>query len=126
MTDLDLKAARAAHEASLPIRVGQQYEFYSELQQSQDPPEERNRNYTGQMVTVIAGPLQEEEGDNGPDDEEGASDLFRVRAADGREFEAYEEELTGWDKVLGQYFWPDGTCGPDHDPQFLCNERSES
>lgn len=118
MTRADkVKAAQAAHDASLPIKVGQQYEFYSEMQQEYKPASGRNRNYTGQMVTVIKGPLPKD-----PD----TSDLFVVRAADGREFDAYEEELTGWDKALGQYFWPDGTYGPDRDPQFLCNERSKS
>lgn len=95
------------------VVIGNEYEFYAEMQQAQLPVHERMRNYTSQKVTVIAGPL--------PKDPE-TSDLFIVRAADGRKFEAYEEELNGWDKALGQYFWPDGAFGPERDLQFLCNE----
>jgi len=99
---------------SLPaVVIGNEYEFYAEMQQAELPHHERMRNYTSQKVTVIAGPL--------PKDPE-TSDLFIVQAADGREFEAYEEELDGWDKALGQYFWPDGAYGPERDLRFLCNE----
>lgn len=96
------------------VVVGREYEFYAEMQQAELPAHERMRNYTGQKVTVISGPL--------PKDPE-TSDLFIVRAADGREFQAYVEELSGWDKALGQYFWPDGAYGPERDLQFLCNEQ---
>ncbi|ADV02167.1 MULTISPECIES: hypothetical protein [Comamonadaceae] len=99
-----------------PIIVGRQYEFYAEMQQAEMPEHARMRNYTGQTVTVTSGPL--------PKDDDEGSDLFRIRAADGREFEAFEEELCGWNKAHGQYFWPDGTYGPDRDKQYLGNERN--
>lgn len=100
------------------VLVGQKYEFYAEMQQAEMPEQERMRNYTGQTVTVLAGPL--------PKDDEEGSDLFKICAADGREFEAFEEELNGWNKALGQYFWPDGTYGPDRDRTYLVNERRPS
>lgn len=96
------------------IVVGQQYEFYAEMQESEKPAEERMRNYTGQMVTVISAEPQE--------DEE-ASPLFVVQASDGRQFTAAEEELNGWDKALGQFFWPDGTYGPNRDRTYLANDE---
>lgn len=116
-----------------PIEVGKEYEFYAEMQQDYDPPAKRMRNYTGQKVTVVR-PLR---GLGEPDSE---SDWFEptedeqpevsrgyiVRAADGREFTALEEELDGWDRDLGQFFWPDGTYGWDHDTHFLGNERGSS
>lgn len=101
-----------------PIAVGGEYEFFSELQQAEMPEQERMRNYTGQTVTVLAGPL--------PKDDEEGSDLFKICAADGREFEAFEEELNGWNKALGQYFWPDGTYGPQKDKKYLVNETKLS
>lgn len=104
--------------ASFPdIVVGQQYQFFAEMQESELPAAERMRNYTGQMVTVILGPEFDEH-----DPETGT--YFKVRAADGREFTAALEELNGWGKALGQYFWPDGTYGPIRDQRFLSNENS--
>lgn len=97
------------------IVVGQAFEFHAEMQEAQLPACERMRNYTGQKVVVISGP----EPKNDPEQ----SDCFVVRAADGREFTATEEELNGWDKALGQFFWPDGTFGTSHERTFLCNER---
>lgn len=97
------------------IVVGQQYEFHAEMQEAELPAPERMRNYTGQKVTVISGPE--------PKDDPESSDYFVVKAADGRQFTAAEEELNGWDKALGQYYWPDGTYGPNRDDTFLVNER---
>jgi hypothetical protein len=98
------------------IEVGNSYEFYAEMQQDYEPAEKRMRNYTGQMVMVLA--LEQERND------EEQPLLYKVRAVDGREFTAQEEELNGWDYALGQYFWSDGSYGPDHDTRFLCNEKS--
>lgn len=104
------------HQEDLPkIEVGKHYEFYAEMQEAELPPAERMRNYTGQQVLVVSGPQPKDD----PDD----SDCFVVRASDGREFEAMEEELNGWDKALGQYFWRDGTYGPNRSTTFLVNER---
>ena len=97
------------------IVVGQQYEFHSEMQEAELPAPERIRNYTGQTVTVISGPEPKDDPEN--------SDFFVVQAADGRQFTAAEEELNGWDKALGQFFWPDGTYGPNRDGTFLGNEK---
>jgi len=99
-----------------PIIVGRKYEFYAEMQQAEMPGDARMRNYTGQTVTVTSGPL--------PKDDDESSDLFKVRSEDGREFDAFEEELSGWNKALGQYFWPDGTYGPNRDTTYLPNERN--
>lgn len=101
------------------ISIGQRYEFFAEMQEAEKPAAERMRNYTGQSITVVALAVPR------IDDEE-QPPLWRVRAADGREFLAQEEELNGWDKALGQYFWPDGTYGPDHASTFLSNEGSAS
>lgn len=100
--------------ATVDVVVGRQYEFYAEMQEDYRPAEVRMRNYTGQMVTVIE--------ELPPQDEESPT-LYKVRAADGRVFDAQVEEINGWDKALGQYFWPDGTFGPDHDTRFLRNEK---
>lgn len=102
-----------------PIVVGQQHEFFAEMQEAELPAHERMRNYTGQMVTVIS---KADASLDAQDDPE-TSDFFLVRAQDGREFTAAEEELNGWGKALGQYFWPDGTYGPDRDTAYLSNER---
>lgn len=109
----EAESAEAADEFPQIIVEGT-YEFYAEMQQEERPPHERMRNYTSQTVTVLEELLS--------DDAEG-SKLFKVRAADGREFEAFEEELNGWNKALGQYFWPDGTYGPGKDKTYLSNER---
>jgi hypothetical protein len=85
-----------------PIVVGQEYEFVSEVEQEYEPESERLRNYTGQKAMVLS--LVE---DNDPDN----SRLFNVRFADGREAQAWEEELNGWDKALGQFFGPSGRWG---------------
>lgn len=114
MTTQDFDTARAIERPA--IRVGERYEFYSTMQQEYLPPGERIRNYTGQMVTVIGG-----------DEREFVSDeddvMFKVRADDGFEFNAWDDELNGWFRDTGQFFWPDATYGPDHDRTFLSNER---
>lgn len=98
------------------IEVGGTFEFYCEVQQEYEPPEQRLRRFTGQAVTVLRqlGP-DEHDPDNSP--------AYEVQAADGTTFTAHEEELNGWDRDLGQFFWPDGTYGPNHDRQFLANEQ---
>ena len=96
------------------IRVGDVREFYSEVQEEYEPPEKRLRRFTGQTVTVIGRPV----------DAADETTMFTVRADDGTEFEVHAEEIDGWDFEQGQYFWPDGTWGPDHDTRFLVNERS--
>jgi hypothetical protein len=87
------------------ITVGESYEFVSEVVEEYLPAAERLRNYTGQTVKVLE--------DLGREDE--TSRMYKVRAADGREFTAWEEEISGWDKNLGQYFNPDGTYGPNQE-----------
>lgn len=128
-TDLPMTvdAVRAVKRA--PIEVGEQYEFYAEMQQGLDPPDERMRNHTGQKVTVVR-PLRGQDEPNPEsdwfepteDEQPEVSRGYIVRAADGTEFTALEEELNGWDHDLGQFFWPDGTHGWDHDRRFLANE----
>lgn len=105
----------AAAAASVPILVDQTYEFHAEMQEEYLPAGQRMRNYTGTMVTVLSGPL--------PKDDEGMSEYFKVRTHDGRELVVAEEEINGFGKALGQYFWPDGTYGPDRCSDFLRNER---
>lgn len=107
-----------AREMGRPvIEVGKRYEFYSEVQQEYEPAEKRLRRFTGQIVTVLA---------SMPAEDVDSSNMFRVRADDGTEFEAWEEELNGWDRDLGQFFWLDATYGPNHDKQFLINEKGSA
>jgi hypothetical protein len=94
--------------------VGDVCTFYSEVRQEYEPAEKRLRRFTGQNVTVITA-LGKPDVDS--------SEQYTVRAADGTEFTAWWEELSGWDLALGQFFWPDATYGPDHSTEFLCNER---
>jgi hypothetical protein len=94
--------------------VGDVCTFYSEVQQEYESPEDRLRRFTGQEVTVIA--------ELGKPDVD-SSEQFTVRASDGTEFTAWSEELSGWDLALGQFFWPDGTFGPEHRRDFLVNEE---
>lgn len=104
-------------EADFPaIEVGQEYEFHAEMQEAELPPQQRMRNYTGQKVLVISAV--------DPKDDPEVSTYFVVRAADGREFEAAEEELNGWGKALGQFFWPDGKYGHGREVEFLANEST--
>jgi hypothetical protein len=86
----------------LDIQIGSTYEFVSEVVEEYLPPEQRLRRYTGTRAIVLG--LSE---DNDPDN----SPLYKVRFHDGREGHAWEEELNGWDKTLGQFFGPDGTYG---------------
>jgi hypothetical protein len=102
---------REARKVTRPvIKVGESYTFYCEMQQEYEPPEKRLRRFTGQAVTVLHHRTWE-----------GAN--FTVKAEDGTKFIAHEEELNDWDKDLGQFYWPDGTYGPDHDTTYLVNER---
>lgn len=102
------------------IVVGNQYEFYAEMRQEYEPPEKRMCKYTGQTVTVVR-PLSADESDWFEPYIDEANVLiepevsrgFIVRADDGFEFTALEEELNGWDKDLGQFYNPDGTYGPN-------------
>lgn len=90
------------HPDTVPIIIGQEYEFVSEVQELELPDGERLRNYTGQKALVLS--LDE---DNDPEN----SLLYRVRFADGREALAWDEELNGWDKTLGQFYGPSGGWG---------------
>ena len=100
------------------VEVGDVVNFYCEVQQEYLPATKRLRRFTGQEVTVI-----EAFGPPDPDYPEEGSTLFKVRTGDGTEFHAHQEELNGWDLDLGQFFWPDGTYGPDHCRRFMRNER---
>lgn len=120
-----------------PIEIGRQYTFYSTMQQDYEPPEQRMRNYTGQLVTVLAWENEDEwreeqaqiaiEVARGETTQEDATreiePLFKVRAKNGFEFSANDGELNGWFCDTGQFFWPDATYGPEHDEAFLVNER---
>lgn len=90
-----------AHAASKSVAIGQEYEFVSEILQEYDPEEERLRMRTGQKALVLA--LVETDPECSP--------LYRVRFPDGYEAEVYEEELSGWDKALGQFYGPSGVFG---------------
>jgi hypothetical protein len=83
--------------ATVEIVIGQDYEFVSEVEEATTPTGERLRNYTGQKARVLALVT-----DNDPDN----SPLYHIRFEDGREAQAWEEELNGWDKALGQFFAP--------------------
>lgn len=117
---MTLEEARSVRRP--PIEAGKHYTFYCEMQQEYEPPEKRLRRFTGQEVLVIRNlrgpndPDPEYDGP-GPNDvvdleaEDGpgyfeSSRVFIVRAKDGTEFNAFEEELNGWDRDLGQFFWP--------------------
>jgi hypothetical protein len=109
-----------------PIKVGQAYPFFCEMQQEYELVEKRMRNYTGQLVTVVRHLSSTEYDGPGPDDDDEGFEVSRafiVRAKDGSKFQAMVEELNDWDRDLGQYFWPDGTYGPECDATFLVNER---
>ena len=108
----------AALESPELILVGQKYPFYAEMQQEYLPVSERMRNYTGTEVLVISECVV--------DDPENQSRFFIVETHDGRRFEAAEEELCGWDYHLGQYFWPDGTYGPEKLSICLANEHKRA
>lgn len=118
-----------------PIVVGQQYTFYSTMQQEHEPPEQRIRNYTGKLVTVIRWTNEDEwlaeqtliaqEIADGADANEVAREvepMFLVRASNGFEFDAWQGELNGWFCDTGQFFWPNATWGPKHDTFALSNE----
>jgi len=83
--------------ATVPIVIGQEYEFVSEVEEETTPLPERLRQYTGQKALVLS--LAEH---NDPEN----STLYNVRFADGRVAQAWEDELNGWDKALGQFFAP--------------------
>lgn len=89
------------------IIVGQSYLFYAEMMEENKLAGERMRDYTGQSVVVVRGLTSEESDCSAPDVSRG----FVVRAKDGREFHALEEELNGWDRDLGQFYGPSGRWG---------------
>jgi hypothetical protein len=100
------------------IIVGESYEFYAEMVQEQEPPDKRMRNYTGQQVKVLC--VNEDsdwfepyEDDDGETVYPEVSKSFIVKADDGFEFIAMEEELSGWDKHLGQFYGPSGIYGEE-------------
>lgn len=99
------------------IIIGATYTFYAEMMEEDKPTGERMRDYTGQSVVVMR-QLTSEESDwfepyqeNGELVEPEVSRGWIVRADDGREFTALEEELNGWDFDLGQFYGPSGTWG---------------
>ena len=126
---MPMTPAEARSVERRPVVVGESYVFYAEMQQEYEPAEGRMRNYTGKLVTVVRNLTTEEYDGPGPDDANDddfdVSRAFIVRCAlDRREFTAMVEELNGWDRDLGQYFWPDATYGPAHERWALSNERS--
>lgn len=90
---MDIEQARKIRRR--PIRAGRRYEFHSTMQGEVGGVS--LRNYTGQCVTVI-------ERLNIDDPE--VEPLFRVRAGDGVEFDAYEGELNGWYRDVGPTYGP--------------------
>lgn len=99
------------------VEVGGRYRFFCEVLDDLESPEERLRRFTGQGVKVIR-TVEVDDPDRPP--------AYVVRADDGTEFTAQEEELSGWDYALDQFFWPDGTYGKARSGEFLANERSSS
>ncbi len=89
---------------TVPIVVGQTYEFVSEVEQVELPRADRLCQRTGQTVTVLS---------QSEDVDEECSPLYSVRFEDGFEASEWEEELSGWDKGLRQYYLPDGTWAGD-------------
>lgn len=89
-----------AEKAERPkIVSGARYPFYSS---AQDTNQNDNlpggyRAYSGQFVEVLG---QTHKGG------EDTTPLYLVRADDGNEFEAYEDELNGWAFDTGQWFPP--------------------
>lgn len=111
---MSIESARRVERPA--IVINKEYEFYSEMQQEYEPREDRLRNYTGCTVKVLR--------QLGPDEvDKEVGSMFEVVTLDGFKFTAHTEELNGWDRDLGQFFWPDGTYGPDHDRTFLVNEK---
>lgn len=97
-----------------PIEVGRYYTFFCEMQQEYLPPDQRLRQFTGQLVCVTKKYIMVDVKSN---------QMYSVMTKDFMEITVAEEEINDWNRDLGQYFWPDGTYGPDHDPKFLSNER---
>jgi hypothetical protein len=100
---------------TVTIAPGETYPFYCEVQQEYEPAHKRLRRYTGTLVKVLRQ-------DRKRDEEAGTG--WIVRAWDGCEFSANEEEIDGWDYALDQFFWIDGTYGKGHAHTFLSNERA--
>ncbi len=86
---------------TVEIVVGQSYEFVSEVEQEHLPLSEALCRFTGQQAIVLRLNTKDNDPCNSP--------LYDVRFPDGTEAQAWEEELSGWDKGLKQYFLPDGT-----------------
>lgn len=103
----------AAREVKRPtIRVGRKYEFYSTVVDARSPSdlgtEPLVRSFTGQRVRVLEQTFKPGHEDWIPSESER---LYRVRADDGTEFEAYQGELNGWFKDTGQFCGPSGKWG---------------
>lgn len=98
------------------VKVGGRYRFFCEMQQEYDAPAERLRRFTGQEVEVV---------DAFPVEDPDSSRAYKVRADDGTEFTVQEEELSGWDHALDQFFWPDGTSGKARSGEFLPGEVAD-
>jgi hypothetical protein len=84
---LTIEAARAVQRR--PVRVGRKYTFYSISVSNPDCVP-----YSEQKVTVLAADRSVDRGDEG---------MYRVRARDGHEFDAFEGELNGFYRDTGQY-----------------------
>ncbi len=81
------------------IKIGRSYPFFSTMQ-GEDTHGTRLRDYTGYAVRVLDGYVFSAEAD--PESE----GLYRVRADDGTEFDAFEGELNGHYRDTAQFFWP--------------------
>jgi hypothetical protein len=84
-----------------PVEVGKSYPFYSTLE-GVDGYGIQCRKYTGQTVFVINDETDPEAF------QETRERIFKVRAADGTEFSAWEGELNDWFFDTGQYYSTDG------------------
>jgi hypothetical protein len=82
------------------VKVGERREFYSTLQGA-DAAGIKVRNYTGQTVEVVKDISDTVE----PVEPGGYTEpLFVVRAPDGVEFDAWQEELNGSVKKGGAFY----------------------
>lgn len=91
------------------IRVGQTYEFHSTVTDARVNTDTNEgaliRSFSEQRVRVIEQTFKPGHEDWIPGESER---LYRVRADDGTEFEAYQGELNGWYKDTRQFYTADG------------------
>lgn len=90
----------ASNIETVEIELGKSYEFVSEVEQENLPVGERLCRFTGQQALILS-LVAENDPDNSP--------LYNVRFPDGTEAQAWQEELSGYDKALGQFYRPDGS-----------------